>query len=115
MDDRIKQAGQFIESAVKDAIGQKVSEHGDHMFQSGFSSAAGITLRRIDAKLESFEERMKGSGLTKTEQAVCAQLDELKAEIEADCDRFWRGSGVEWRPPKQIAKGVRRSTQEPQL
>ena len=45
---------------------------------------------------------MKGPGLSKSEQANYAQLDELKSEIEAECDRYWRGSGIDWRPLKRL-------------
>ncbi len=41
-----------------------------------------------------------------------AHLDEVKSEIEADCDRYWRGSGVDWRPPKPVAKAVIRRADE---
>ena len=84
------------------------------MHRRGFSTAAGIALRHIDAKLDSLKERMTGPGLTKAEQAVFAELDGMKSEIEADCDRYWRGSGVDWRPLKPVVKGVVRWTEEPQ-
>jgi hypothetical protein len=115
VDDRIKQAGHFVHDAVREGARQRLSEHGDDKFRRGFSNAAGLALRRIQEKIDAFKEQMKGPGLTKAEQAIYAQLDELKSEIEADCDRYWRGSGVDWRPPKQIAKRVVRRTDEPQL
>jgi hypothetical protein len=49
---------------------------------------------------------MKSEGLSQSEQAIYAHLDELKSDIEADCDRYWRGSGVDWRPLKPVAKAV---------
>jgi hypothetical protein len=55
---------------------------------------------------------MKSAGLSQSEQAIYAHLDELKSEIEADCDRYWRGSGVDWRPLKPVAKAVIRQADE---
>lgn len=52
---------------------------------------------------------MKGPGLSKVEQASYVRLDELKSEIEADYDRYWRGSGVDRRPLKPVAQGTRPS------
>ena len=54
---------------------------------------------------------MKGAA---HEQANYAQLDELKSEIEAECDRYWRGSGIDWRPLKPVAKGVVKRADESQ-
>jgi hypothetical protein len=65
-------------------------------------------------KIDAFKKQMKGSGLTRAEQASYAQLEELKSEIEADCDRYWRGSGVDWRAPKPVAKRAVRPTGESQ-
>lgn len=113
MNDHIQQAGQFVKDAVRDSARHARSDHGDAMHQSGFTSATGITLRRIQERIDGFREQMKGPGLTKTEQAIYAQLDELKSEIEADCDRYWQGSGVDWRPLKPVAKAVIRKTGEP--
>ena len=114
MDDRIRQAGEFFHDAIQESAQQKLRDHRDDGHRSGFSSAAGITLRRVQEKLDTLKDRMKGPGLTKTEQAIYAQLDELKSEIEAEWDRYWRGSGVDWRPSKPVAKGVVRRTGESQ-
>lgn len=72
----------------------------------------GIALRQIQKRLDDLREQMKGKGLSQAEQAFYAHLDELKSEIEADCDRYWRGSGVDWRPLKPVAKAVIRRTDE---
>lgn len=112
MDDRIRQTGQFLKDAVQESTRQTLSNHGDEQHQKGFRSAAGISLRLIDQKIDAFKEQMKGPGLSKTEQAIYAHLDELKSDIEANFERYWRGSGVNWRPPKPIAKGVLRKPEE---
>jgi len=83
-----------------------MSDHGDARFERGLSAAAGIALRQIQMRLDALREQMKGKGLSQAEQAFYAHLDELKLEIEADCDRFWRGSRVDWRPLKPVAKAV---------
>lgn len=83
-----------------------MSDHHDDGRIRGFSSAAGIALLRIQEKLDAYREQMKGPGLSKSEQASYAQLDELKSEIEAEYDRYWRGSGIDWRPLKPVAKGT---------
>lgn len=57
---------------------------------------------------------MKSPGLNKAEQAIYAQLEELKSEVESDFDRYWRGSGVDWRPLKPVTTGVIRSTDAPE-
>jgi hypothetical protein len=111
---RIRQAGQFVIDAVRDSAQQTMNDHGHAQYQRGFTHAAGITLRHIQEKLDGFREQMKSSGLGQTEQAVYAHLDELKSEIEAGCDRYWRGSGVDWRPLKPVAKAIRRHADGPQ-
>jgi hypothetical protein len=99
--------------AVRDSAQHPMGEHGDAQFQRGFTAAAGIAQRRVQEKLDGLREQMKGAGLSPAEQAVYAHLDELKSEIEAECDRYWRGSGVDWRPLKPVAKAVRRQVDEP--
>ncbi len=47
----MRQAGEFVKEAVRDSARQAMSEH-DFKFQRGFTSAAGISLRRIQSKLE---------------------------------------------------------------
>lgn len=116
VDDRIKQAGQFVQDAVQDSLSQRVRERSDDKHRRGFSTAVGIVFRQIDAQLDSFKEQMSRSGLSKTEQAVFVQLDRLKSEIETECDRYWRGTGVDWRPIKPVVKKgvvVRHREEEP--
>jgi hypothetical protein len=109
---RIREAGQFVKDTVRDSVQGTMSDHGDARFVGGFSAAAGIALRQIQKRLDDLREQMKGKGLSQAEQALYAHLDELKSEIEADCDRYWRGSGVDWRPLKPVAKAVIRRTDE---
>jgi hypothetical protein len=109
---RIRQAGQFVMDTVRDSAQETMSDHGDARFERGFSAAAGIALRQIQQRLDGLREQMKGAGLSQAEQAFYAHLDELKSEIEADCDRYWRGSGVDWRPLKPVVKGLIRRTEE---
>jgi hypothetical protein len=103
---RMRQAGQVVMDAVRDSARETMSDRGQARFEDGFTAAAGIALRQIQNKLDGLREQMKGPGLSHAEQAVYANLDELKSEIEADCDRYWRGSGVDWRPLKPVAKAV---------
>lgn len=112
MNDHFRQAGKFIADAVQESTSRTISAHRDDGHREGFTRAAGISLRRIQEKLDVFREQMKSPGLTKAEQTICAQLDELKSEIEADCDGYWRGTGVDWRPLKPVAKGVTMRTRE---
>lgn len=109
---RLRQAGQMLVNAGLDSAQAAISDYGDVKFQRGFSRAIGISSRRIQAKLDDFRALMKGSGLSQAEQAVYAYLDELKSEIEADCDRYWQGSGVDWRPVKQVAKMATRLAED---
>lgn len=110
----IRQAGQIVVDAVRDSAQETMRDHGDERFQRGFTAAAGIALRQIQEKLDDLREQMKGAGLSQAEQAIYAHLDELKSEIEADCDRYWRGSDVHWRPMKPVAKLVIRQADEPE-
>lgn len=111
---RFRQAGQFVVDAVRDSAHHAMSDHGDAEHQRGFTSAIGITLRHIQEKLDGFRVQMKGSGLSQTEQAVYAYMDELRSEIEADCDRYWRSTGVDWRPLKPVTTSVIHHSGEPQ-
>lgn len=111
---RVRQAGQFVIDAVRDSAQQTMNDHGDGQYQRGFTSATGIALRLIQEKLDGFREQMKGSGFSQAEQATYAHLDELKSKIEADCDRYWQGCGVDWRPLKPVAKAVRWQADEPE-
>lgn len=101
----ISQAGQIVVEAVRDSVHQAVSRQSAVGYERGFARAAGITLRRIQETLDGFREQMKGSGLSPCEQAVYAHLDELRSEIEAACDSYWQGSGVDWRPLRPVVKG----------
>jgi hypothetical protein len=103
---RIRQAGQFVAGAVRESAHQAMSDHGDADFQKGFTAAARIALRQIQEKLDGLREQMKGAGLSQSEQAIYAHLDELKSEIETECDNYWRRTGVDWRPMKPVAKAV---------
>lgn len=114
MSDPIRRVSEFMRDAVQESARQTLSHHRDDGRRRGFTKAAGITLRRIHGKLDSLKEQMKGPGLTKAEQAIYAQLDELRSEIEADYDRYWQDSGVDWRPPKPAAKGVVRRSGDSQ-
>ncbi|MCA0143352.1 hypothetical protein [Blastococcus sp. LR1] len=110
--ERFRGLGQSVMDAARDSVQGAMTDHGDARFARGFSAAAGIALRQIQKRLNELREQMKGEGLSQAEQAFYAHLDELKAEIEADCGRFWRGSGVDWRPLQPVAKGVIRRTDE---
>lgn len=112
MNNRMQQVGQFALDTVRESARQTMNNHGDDRYRAGFTRAAGITLRRVQEKLDAFREQMKGAGLTKAEQTVYAQLEELKSEVEADYDRYWRDSGVDWRPPTPMAKGTVRRREE---
>ena len=113
MNDHIRQASEFLMESVQESARQVSRDHSDAGHKKGFTSAAGITLRHIQEKLDVFKEQMKSTGLNKVEQAVYVQLDELKSVIEADCDRYWRETGVDWRPREPLAKAVaRRRTEE---
>lgn len=110
MNDRIRQARQFIQAAVQESNRQTLSDHGDDLYRKGFTRAASISLRLVQDEIDVLKEQMKGPGLNKSEQALYAHLDELKSKVESDFDRYWQGSGVDWRPPKPVVKGGVRQT-----
>jgi hypothetical protein len=116
LSDRIRQAGEFAWDAFQKGARQAGSDLRDGARREGFSSAAGIALSRIEDSLDALKERMRGNGpsMTEADLALFAHLDDLKSEIEVSYDRYWRGSGVQWRPPKAVAKGIVRRTQEPE-
>jgi hypothetical protein len=94
---RTRQARQFVMDAVRDSVQHTMGDHGEAQFQQGFTDAAGIALRQIQAKLDGLREQMKHAGLSQAEQAIYAHFDELKSELEANYDVYWRGHGVDWR------------------
>lgn len=110
----VRQAGEWVLGVVRDSAQETMRDHGDVQYQRGFTRGAGITLSRIQDKLDVLREQMKGAGLGKADQAIYAHLDELKSEIEADCDRYWRGSGVDWRPSKPVAKALNHRAHPPE-
>lgn len=112
MNEHIRQAGKFIADTVQESTRRAANAHRDDGHRVGFTRAAGITLRIIQEKLDVLQERMKDPGLNKGEQAVYAQLSELKSEIEAGYDRYWQGTDVDWRPLKPVAKAVIRQTEK---
>lgn len=114
MTDRMKKAAQFAYEATRESARQKRSDHDENRHRQGFRASASITLRHIDTRLDALIEQMKGQGLTKAEQAIYAELEQLKRDIEEACDRYWGGPGVDWRPLKPVAKGVIRRDEEPQ-
>jgi len=95
----------FIQGAVQEPVQQKLSDHGDDQHRKGFTDAASISQRVVQDQIDLLKEQMKGPGLNKSEQALFAHLDELKSKIESDFDRYWQGSGFDWRPPKPVVKG----------
>jgi hypothetical protein len=105
VNDRIRKAGEFVRDAVVESAQQRASDRDLEMQVRGFKGAAAITLRLIEDKIDTFTERMKGPGLNKSEQAAYAALLDLRSEIEADCDRYWRDYAVDWRPLKRVVKG----------
>lgn len=108
VNDRIRQAGRFLHGTFQEAAQKTVRDHGDEEHRKGFTRAAAISLGQIQEKLDSLKERMNAPGLTKAEQLVFNQLDELKSEIEDGFDRYWRSTDVDWRLPRPIAKVVKR-------
>lgn len=110
MNDRIREAGQSIMGAVQESNRQTLRDHGDDQHRKGFTKAASISLRLVQDEIDVLKEQMKGPGLNKSEQALYAHLDELRSKIESDFDRYWQGTGVDWRPPKPVVKGVVRQT-----
>lgn len=110
----IRQAGRVAVDVARDSAQQVMVDLGEESFQRGFTAAAGIALRLVQEKLDGLRGQMKTAGLSQSEQAAYAHLDELKSEIEAGCDSYWRGSGVDWRPLKPVATAVIRRTDERQ-
>ena len=115
MSNQFQKAGEFLRDAAQESARQVLSDHHYEGYIRGFSRAAGIALHRIQEKLDAYREKMKGPGLSKSEQASYAQLDELRSEIEAEYDRYWRSSGIDWRPLKPVAKGIVKRASESQF
>lgn len=108
----IQRLAQKALGAVQNAAQQERSAYGDERYLKGFTSAADISLRCIEKKLDTFKEQMHSGSLSKPEQAVHAGLIDLRSEIEAECRRFWRSSGIDWHPSTPIANGVVRPAHE---
>lgn len=95
MADIIGRAGRFVGDAVREAA----RKHADDEHQDGFDAAADIALRRIQGRTDALKKQMKsGPGLTKTEQLVFTELEELRSEMESDFTLYWRDTGRDWRP-----------------
>lgn len=101
-----RQVGETLKETVRDAARQTLHEHGDVRYLRGFKSATGIALSAIQERLDTLREEMKGQGLGRTDQAIYAHLEELKLEIERNCDQFWHGIDVDWRPVRPVTKRV---------
>lgn len=109
----MRQVGEFVVDSARVSARQVVNAHGDFKFQRGFSSAMGITLRRLESRLDDFRKQMKAGELGPAEQVFFVHLDELRSEIEAECDRYWHDTGVDWRPVKPVVKeAVERRSQD---
>lgn len=91
----IGRAGRFLQDARQQAI----QEHDAAVFEEGFMNAASISLYRIQKRIDGFKKQMKDSSLSKTEQLMLVQLEEIKSEIEKEFDQFCSGTGMDWRPP----------------
>lgn len=66
---------------------------------AGFSDAAGIALRRIRSESDALKQKVKdGSSLTRAEQLVLAQLDELESDLVTAYNYYWKRTGLDWRP-----------------
>lgn len=102
----VRQAGKYVLEAVRDSARQNRGEHGEDQHRRGFSRAIAITFKSVDEKLDGLKEQMKGSGLSQADGALYAHLDELRSNIEAECDYYWRTTGVDWRPIKPVAKAI---------
>lgn len=106
MDERLKQFGQFVGDSLQEGARRAGSDARHDARSGGFAEAAAISLRQIGNRLDAFTERMSGNGpsLTKGEQEVYAALMSLRDELEAGFDKFWEGSGVDWRPPRPLVR-----------
>lgn len=57
MDQRSKQVDQSVRDAAHGSMLLRWGERGDDMHRRWFSAAAAITLRHIDAKIDSYRSR----------------------------------------------------------
>lgn len=110
---QIERLAQEALGAVQSTARQGRREYGDEQFVRGFKAAAGISLRRVEEKLDAFQEQMKAAKIPKADLPVYAALVDLKSEFEAEYDRFWRNTDVDWRPTRPVVTGVVRRRTDP--
>ncbi|MDI2019994.1 hypothetical protein [Paenarthrobacter nicotinovorans] len=107
MRDNIRRAGRFINRAVEEGRQRALQSISDEEELKGFTNAAEISLRQIQEHLDALKLRMDKPGLTKAEQLIFRQLDQLKSELEAAFEFYWKHTEVDWRPPQVIAKALK--------
>lgn len=109
---QIRRFTQEVIGTVQNSARQARSANGDERYLKGFTKAADLSLRSIDAKLDTYRQQMTSGSLSKPDQAVYAGLTKLKSEIEAECHRFWRDSGIDWHPSTPAVKATLRPKPE---
>ena len=62
-----------------------------------------MALTTIGRRLDELKNGMSKGSLTKAEQTTFAELDRLRVSIEESGDRYWRGTGYDWRPQMPVA------------
>jgi len=106
LNDHIRRAGHFLQDAVGEGFRETFHNSQDAAHQEGFFRAAEATMQLIDHALEGFTDAMVNMGLSKSEQATYVRLLQLKTDIEASYDRYWSGTGLDWRLQHPAAKAV---------
>lgn len=63
----------------------------DEGFVQGFNEAANVCVNAVSARFDAVMKRIApGSSLSEAEQLLLAELNTLKAEMEADLRAFWQ-------------------------
>jgi len=103
---------EFIRETVQEPLRQSRQEREDAYRLIGFTDAAGIALRTFDRRIDELKELLREGSLAPSQQPFLIEPEDLRAKFENESESFWRGTGADWRPVRQVAKRTMRPRQD---
>ena len=108
MSEQWRQTGRDLLDAFRDRMREGRSAYGQEEFREGFSAAAVITQQRLRERIDDLKAQLRTGSLTKADQLLLSELDELETSIEAGFDQFWADTDMDWRPRGPFANAADR-------
>ncbi|WP_147361897.1 hypothetical protein [Clavibacter phaseoli] len=102
----------LLRETVQEPLQQYRREREDARSLQGFRTAAAITLRALDGRIDELKQQLLGGSLSSLQQPLLFELEALRTKLEDDYDIYWRGTDADWRPIKPIAKAILRPQQD---